>query len=96
MDNQMFCFQCQETAGGKGCTKFGVCGKSPELANLQDILIYATKGLSCVTTRLRQEKKVVSREINHLITQNLFATITNSNFDYENIVDRIVETINAK
>ena len=96
MDNQMFCYQCQETAGGKGCTKFGVCGKDPEIANLQDILIYVTKGLSCVTTRLRQEDKVISREINHLITQNLFATVTNTNFDRETIADRIMETIDAK
>ena len=50
MENKMFCFQCQETAGCSGCTKFGVCGKSPELANMQDLLIYATKGLSEVTT----------------------------------------------
>ena len=96
MSNQMFCYQCQETAGGKGCTKFGVCGKDPELASLQDILIYVTKGLSCVTTRLRQEGKVVSKEINHLITENLFATVTNTNFDRESIADRIMETIDVK
>ncbi len=96
MNNQMFCFQCQETAGGKGCTKFGVCGKNPELANMQDILVYVTKGLSCITTRLRQERKVVNREINHLVTNNLFATITNTNFDPRDIVDRIVETVDAK
>ena len=55
MENKMFCYQCQETAGCSGCTKFGVCGKSPELARLQDLLIYTTKGLSEVTTRLREE-----------------------------------------
>ena len=53
MENKMFCYQCQETAGCTGCTKVGVCGKSPELARLQDLLIYTTKGLSEVTTRLR-------------------------------------------
>ena len=55
MENKMFCFQCQETAGCSGCTKFGVCGKSPDLAKMQDLLIYTTKGLSEVTTRLRAE-----------------------------------------
>ena len=60
MENKMFCFQCQETAGNRGCTKVGVCGKSADLANMQDLLIYATKGLSEVTTRLRKEGKTIS------------------------------------
>ena len=55
MENAMFCFQCQETAGCKGCTRVGVCGKKPEVARMQDLLIYATKGLAAVTTRLRAE-----------------------------------------
>ena len=62
MENKMFCFQCQETAGCTGCTKFGVCGKSPALAKIQDLLIYTTKGLSEVTTRLRSEGKEISGE----------------------------------
>ena len=66
MENKMFCFQCQETAGCKGCTQVGVCGKKPEVAAMQDLLIYVTKGLSAVTTRLRAEGKPVSREVNHL------------------------------
>ena len=82
MENKMFCFQCQETAGCTGCIKFGVCGKSPELANMQDLLIYVTKGLSEVTTRLREEGKEVSKDVNHLITINLFTTITNANFGF--------------
>ena len=55
MENKMFCFQCQETAGCKGCTVMGVCGKTPEVAGLQDLLIYVTKGLSAVTSRLQTE-----------------------------------------
>ena len=96
MDNKMFCFQCQETAGCTGCTKFGVCGKSPELANLQDLLIYTTKGLSEVTTRLRKEGQVISKEINHFITLNLFTTITNANFDNDVFYNRIRETLEIK
>ena len=81
MENTMFCFQCQETAGCTGCTKFGVCGKSPDLARMQDLLVYATKGLSEVTTRLREEGQKVDDTVNNLITINLFTTITNANFD---------------
>ena len=95
-NNDMFCFQCQETAKGKGCTKAGVCGKSPEVAGMQDLLIYVTKGLSCVTTRLRKEGKSIDKDINHLITNNLFVTITNANFDKESIVGYIEKTINIK
>lgn len=96
MENKMFCFQCQETAGCSGCTKSGVCGKSPELARLQDLLIYVTKGLSDVTTKLREEAKDVDTEVNHLITMNLFATITNVNFDNEVFYVKIVETLKIK
>ena len=92
----MFCFQCQETAGCTGCTKFGVCGKSPDLARMQDLLIYTTKGLSQVTTRLREEGKEVSGEINHLITINLFTTITNANFDDAVFYARVKETLATK
>ena len=96
MENKMFCFQCQETAGCTGCTKFGVCGKSPELANLQDLLIYATKGLSEVTTRMRKEGKKIDKELNHFITLNLFTTITNANFDNEVFYSRVRETLRIK
>lgn len=96
MENNMFCFQCQETAGNKGCTKVGVCGKSAELANMQDLLIYATKGLSEVTTKLREEGKEVSKELNHYITLNLFTTITNANFDDEVFYIRVKETLAKK
>ena len=96
MENKMFCFQCQETAGCSGCTKFGVCGKSPDLAKIQDLLIYTTKGLSEVTTRLRSEGKEISGEVNHLITINLFTTITNANFDDAIFYDRVKTTLHIK
>ena len=96
MENNMFCFQCQETAGNKGCTKVGVCGKSADLANMQDLLIYVTKGLSEVTTKLREEGKEVIKELNHYITLNLFTTITNANFDDEVFYIRVKETLAKK
>lgn len=96
MKENMFCFQCQETAGNKGCTKVGVCGKSADLANMQDLLIYVTKGLSEITTRLRKEGKEISKEINHFITLNLFTTITNANFDDEVFYTRVRETLAIK
>ena len=95
-ENKMFCFQCQETAGCKGCTVSGVCGKKPEVAAMQDLLIYVTKGLSSVTTALRSEGKEVSKEINHLVTMNLFITITNANFDRKAIIAAIKITLKAK
>lgn len=96
MENTMFCYQCQETAGCTGCTKIGVCGKKPEVANLQDLLVYVTKGLSEITTRLRAEGKKVNIETNHLVTFNLFTTITNANFDEDVFYDRVILTLNAK
>jgi len=96
MENKMFCFQCQETAGCKGCTVMGVCGKTPEVAGMQDLLIYVTKGLSAVTSRLRAEGQEVAREVNHLVTGNLFVTITNANFDGEAIKGRLEETLQVK
>ena len=96
MNNKMFCFQCQETAGNKGCTLQGVCGKKPEVAELQDLLIWTTKGLCVVTSRLRDEGKTIHQETNHLITQNLFITITNANFDACAITKAIEKTLALK
>ena len=96
MEQKMFCYQCQETSGCKGCTMSGVCGKKPDVAAMQDLLVYVTKGISAVTTALRQEGKQVSAEINHLITLNLFTTITNANFDKESIEARIRATLTEK
>jgi hydroxylamine reductase len=96
MEDKMFCYQCQETAGCTGCTKFGVCGKSPDLSRMQDLLIYVTKGLSEVTTRLRAEGQTIGADINRLVTLNLFTTITNANFDDEVFYDRVTMTLNVK
>lgn len=96
MENKMFCYQCQETAGCTGCTQVGVCGKKPEVAAMQDLLVNVTKGLSAVTTRLRAEGKAISRHVNHLVTLNLFATITNANFDRDALLSRVRETLAEK
>ena len=96
MENKMFCFQCQETAGCKGCTQVGVCGKKPEVAGLQDLLVYVTKGISAVSTALREAGKTVSQAVNDRVTLNLFITITNANFDDAAIADAIEETLSMK
>jgi hydroxylamine reductase len=96
MEYNMFCFQCQETARNFGCTKAGVCGKKAETSNLMDLLIWTTKGLSQVSTRLRTEGKQVDKDVNHIVTYNLFQTITNANFDDEKVIERILLTIATK
>lgn len=96
MDTKMFCFQCQETARNFGCTQVGVCGKQPETSNLMDLMIWVTKGLSQITTRLRAEGRQIDKDVNHLVTYNLFQTITNANFDDDKIVERILLTIAKK
>ena len=96
MDTPMFCFQCQETAGCKGCTHSGVCGKTPDVAGMQDLLIYMTKGISQAASALRAEGKEVTKDTNHLVTTDLFTTITNANFDKEAIIKRIEDTLVAK
>lgn len=93
MDRKMFCYQCQETAGCTGCTLSGVCGKKPDVAAMQDLLVYVTKGLSTVTTALRAQGAKVPAEVNRLVTLNLFTTITNANFDKEAIQARIRMTL---
>lgn len=96
MDYNMFCYQCQEAANNKGCTVKGVCGKTPEVALMQDLLVYVTKGLSEITTRLRAEGKNPCSSINHLVTHNLFITITNANFDRKAIIEAITYTLEKK
>ena len=96
MENQMFCYQCQETAGCKGCTRIGVCGKTPQVAAMQDLLVYVSKGISAVTTQLRKEGKAVPAEVNQMVTLNLFITITNANFDEDMIVARVLDTLRCK
>lgn len=88
----MFCFQCQETAGNKGCTKVGVCGKNENTANSQDLLIYVTKGLSEVVNKIGE----VDSKYYDLISNNMFVTITNANFDEEDILDKVEKTLKAK
>ena len=94
--NKMFCYQCQETAGCTGCTRVGVCGKGADVAAMQDLLVYVTKGLSAVTTALRAQGVPVDGAINHLVTLNLFTTITNANFDKVAIEARISATLAVK
>ena len=96
MSNAMFCYQCQETVGNKGCTQVGVCGKKPETAALQDVLVYVTKGLALVATKLRALGKTVNHEIDRMVVGNLFCTITNANFDDDMIAERVRKTCAAK
>ena len=96
MDQKMFCYQCQETVGCKGCTVVGVCGKQQDVAAMQDLLVWVTKGICAVTTRLREEGRAVADEVNHLVTENLFTTITNANFDKAAIEKRIEKTLEMK
>ncbi len=76
----MFCYQCQETAGGKGCTKVGVCGKTADLAALQDLMIYSLKGISQLGVKA-DEAGIEMQELDRFIIEGLFMTITNANFD---------------
>ena len=96
MESKMFCFQCQETLGCNGCTTVGVCGKTADLANLQDLLIYVSKTISSVTTKLRELNKEVNWDVNNMITKNLFATITNANYDEKVIIEMITKTLEVK
>ncbi|MDM0477942.1 hydroxylamine reductase [Clostridium perfringens] len=91
----MFCFQCQETAGCKGCTVRGVCGKTEDVAKIQDLLIFVTKGLATVANEGRKVG-IVDKKINRMIIDNLFITITNANFDFKAIEKRIKDTLVAR
>lgn len=96
MENKMFCWQCQETLNCKGCSVAGVCGKTANVTYLQDLLVYITKGICEITTRLREEGEVISSEINKVVLDNLFTTITNVNFSEGNIEDRIEQSLEIK
>lgn len=80
---EMFCYQCEQTANGKGCTKLGVCGKPPEVANLQDLLVFQLKGISCYAKALTDSGQHVDKAIVSFIENCLFTTLTNVNFDAE-------------
>ncbi len=84
----MFCFQCQETAKGVGCTVKGVCGKEPEVAGIQDVMMYFLKGMS-VYTNMARERGIATPEADRFIQEGLFMTITNANFDKERFIDKI-------
>ena len=81
MGYPMFCYQCEQTAGGKGCTKMGVCGKTPEIAALQDLLIYQIKGISCYAKEIVEKGENVDKDIVSFVENCLFTTLTNVNFD---------------
>lgn len=89
----MFCYQCQETAQNKGCTVKGVCGKTADVANLQDLLVYLLKAISHNTVELRRKGAEISAQTNHFVVESLFMTITNANFDKERFVKRVREAI---
>ena len=96
MENKIFCYQCQETAGCVGCKIIGVCGKNSDIAYLQDLLIYITKGISEITSKLRKEDKKVSKKVSTLVIENLFTTITNVNFDEEDLKNKIEKSLKVK
>jgi len=89
MQGKMFCFQCEQTFGGKGCTKVGVCGKTPEIAALQDLLIYQLKGISCYATKLLDKGEKIDKSWVSFIENSLFMTLTNVNFDPESHMDML-------
>ncbi|WP_346887703.1 hydroxylamine reductase [Clostridium sp. UBA1056] len=96
MDNAMFCYQCEQTVGGKGCTKLGVCGKTPEIANLQDLLIYQAKGISCYAKDLIDRGEHIDKSIVSFVENSLFTTLTNVNFDAEVHVKLLKESQKIK
>lgn len=96
MEQNMFCYQCQETARCQGCTVSGVCGKKPDVAAMQDLLVDVTRGLAAVTTALRGQGAAVDPAVNHQITYSLFVTITNANFDKESIQADIQAVLDRK
>lgn len=96
LNYDMFCYQCEQTAGGKGCTKLGVCGKTPEIAGLQDLLIFQIKGISCYAKVLLDKGEHISKDIVKFIENSLFTTLTNVNFDPEAHVKLLRESQKIK
>ncbi|MFV0465784.1 MAG: hydroxylamine reductase [Lachnospiraceae bacterium] len=96
MEQAMFCYQCEQTAGGKGCTKSGVCGKTPEIANLQDLLIYQLKGISCYAKTILDRGEVIDKKVVQFTENGLFTTLTNVNFDSEVHVRMLKESQQIK
>lgn len=96
LDYEMFCYQCEQTANGKGCTRLGVCGKTPEIANLQDLLIYQIKGISCYGKVLSELGHPIEKSVISFIESVLFTTLTNVNFDAEVHVQLLQESQKIK
>ena len=96
MEYPMFCYQCEQTAGGEGCTKLGVCGKTPEVAALQDLLIFQIKGISCYAKEIIEQGQNVDKEIITFIENSLFTTLTNVNFDADVHVEMLKESQRIK
>ena len=96
IDYPMFCYQCEQTAGGKGCTKMGVCGKTPEVANLQDLLIFQIKGISCYANEIIKKGENVDKSIVKFVENTLFTTLTNVNFDADVHVELLRESQRIK
>lgn len=96
MEYPMFCYQCEQTAGGKGCTKMGVCGKTPEIAALQDLLIYQIKGISCYAKEIVEKGDNVDKSIVSFVENSLFTTLTNVNFDADVHVEMLRESQKIK
>lgn len=96
MENAMFCYQCEQTVGGKGCTKLGVCGKTPEIAGLQDLLIYQIKGISCYAKAMIENEETIDKEIVAFIENSLFTTLTNVNFDVDDHIKLLKESQEIK
>ncbi|WP_182428472.1 hydroxylamine reductase [[Ruminococcus] lactaris] len=96
LDYEMFCYQCEQTANGKGCTRLGVCGKTPEIANLQDLLIYQIKGISCYGKVLSELGHPIEKSVISFIESVLFTTLTNVNFDAEVHVQLLHESQKIK
>jgi len=91
----MFCYQCEQTANGTGCTRFGVCGKSPEVASLQDLLIYSLKGLSKVALEARKHG-IIDSQLNRFTCEAMFSTLTNVNFDPDRFIELIQQTVEKR
>ena len=96
MEYPMYCYQCEQTAGGKGCTKLGVCGKTPEIAALQDLLVFQIKGISCYAKEIIEQGKNLDKDIVSFIENSLFTTLTNVNFDADAHVEMLRESQKIK
>nr|WP_042273970.1 hydroxylamine reductase [[Clostridium] dakarense] len=96
MEYPMFCYQCEQTVGGKGCTKMGVCGKTPEIANLQDLIIYQIKGISCYAKEIIEKGENIDKDIVRFVENSLFTTLTNVNFDADVHVELLKESQKIK